>query len=188
MTVPVWEALVVGLVVVLAVFGLYLRGLAGRLDRLHVRVEASRDALDAQLLRRAGAALELASSGVLDVASSFIVLEAATAAQDSGPDTRAEAESALSEDLRAVLDAPGAEETLQADPAGRERLAALGRTTERVVLARRFHNDAVRAARDLRRSTLVRAFHLAGRAALPESFEMDDAPPTAVSGITGGAT
>lgn len=188
MTVPVWEVLGFTLLVLLALFGFYLRGLAGRLDRLHVRVEASRDALDAQLLRRAGATLDLASSGGLDVASAFLLLEAATAAQECEPERRAEVESALSEDLRAVIDSPGVVEALRADTAGGERLAALDRAVERVVLARRFHNDAVRTARDLRQAGLVRIFHLAGHAGLPSSFEMDDAPPAALSGIGSAGT
>ncbi|MEO8330458.1 MAG: hypothetical protein ABI586_10665, partial [Candidatus Nanopelagicales bacterium] len=48
--------------VALAMLALYLRGLVGRLDRLHLRVEAASDALDVQLLRRATLVSELAAS------------------------------------------------------------------------------------------------------------------------------
>ena len=55
---------------------------ASRLDRLHRKVAASRIALDAQLVRRATAALDLASSGTLDPASSVLVAEAAYQVMD----------------------------------------------------------------------------------------------------------
>lgn len=178
MTIPLWE-LVAGVLLVL-VF-LYLRGLAGRIDRLHLRVEAARETLDAQLLRRAAAVLDLATTGGLDMASAFLLAEAATAARDAPPDEREVAESALSEDLRAVLDAPGTLDQLLADPVARELLGPVAAAAERVALARSFHNDAVRSVRELRRRVVVRTLHLAGRAALPESFEMDDAPPASLS-------
>jgi hypothetical protein len=47
-------------------------------------------------------------------------------------------------------------------------------------MARRFHNDAVRAARALRRHRKVRWFRLAGHAPFPMAFEMDDEPPAAL--------
>ena len=47
----------------------------------------------------------------------------------------------------------------------------------RVQLARRFHNDAVRACRQVRRQRAVRWFRLAGRTPLPQTLEMDDTPP-----------
>lgn len=179
-----WALVVVAVVGVVA---LYLRGLIGRLDRLHLRVEAARETLDAQLLRRARAVTELAALGRLDLASTVLLVEAADTAQEADDVDREIAESALSEDLRAVLDAPGAVAALLADPAGRERLAAVATAVERVTMARRFHNDAVRAARALRGTTLVRVLHLAGHAGLPASFEMDDAPPAALSRITWAA-
>ena len=48
---------------------------------------------------------------------------------------------------------------------------------QRVVLARRFYNDAVRTTQVIRRRRLVRWLRLAGTAPFPESFEMDDHPP-----------
>lgn len=51
----------------------------------------------------------------------------------------------------------------------------------RVPMARRFHNDAVRAARAVREHRLVRYFRLAYRAPFPMAFEMDDEPPAALT-------
>ena len=50
-------------VIVLLVAAWYLSYSAARLDRLHAKVEGAMSALDAQLIRRAEAALELANSG-----------------------------------------------------------------------------------------------------------------------------
>ena len=52
---------------------------ASRLDRLHRKVVASRIALDAQLVRRAGAAHALASSGTIDPVSALVLTDAVIA-------------------------------------------------------------------------------------------------------------
>lgn len=156
--------------------GLYLSGLAGRLHRLHLRVEAAAASLDAQLARRAVAALETATSGLLDVASSVLIAQAAHAAQSAGPSDRERAESELSQSLRATLDG-GALAAAGSAP-GEGELDALVATSQRVVLARRFYNDAVAATIRLRRHRLVRYLRLAGSAPMPRTFEMDDEPLT----------
>ena len=51
------------------------------------------------------------------------------------------------------------------------------RASERVQLARRFHNDAVNDVRRVRRKGAVRGFRLAGHAELPESIDFDDELP-----------
>ena len=65
-------------VVVLIAVAWYLSYSAARLDRLHAKVEGAMSALDAQLIRRAESALELANSGVLDPASALLIADAAT--------------------------------------------------------------------------------------------------------------
>ena len=67
-------------VVVVAILGVYVSWRAGRLDRLHARLEARRAALEVALVRRSSVALELASSGLLDPATS---LQLASAAHDA---------------------------------------------------------------------------------------------------------
>lgn len=68
---------------------------ASRLDRLHRKVAASRAALENQLVRRASAAAELASSGLLDPVSSVLVGEAAWASLSAGGYGRAELMAAM---------------------------------------------------------------------------------------------
>ncbi|MFF1737071.1 hypothetical protein [Streptomyces sp. NPDC058247] len=167
--------------VFLIAVGLYLSWTAGRLDRLHARIDAARAALDAQLLRRASVAQELATSGVLDPAASIVLYEAAHAARQAEEDHREVAESELSQALRAVLGETGQMEAVRAAPGGPDAAEELAQAVRRVPMARRFHNDAVRAARALRRHRKVRWFRLAGHAPFPLAFEMDDEPPVALA-------
>jgi hypothetical protein len=172
------------LLLVLGALAWQLSWMAGRLDRLHHRVEATAAALDAQLLRRATAAAELAGSGLLDPATSLLVAGAAAEAVAAGEGAgegppgaaRERAESDLSRALRAALP-PSQVAALAGDPLGQTLLETLGRACHRVLLARRFHNEAVVAAQRVRRKRLVRTARLAGRAPLPRTFEMDDDPP-----------
>src|ERR1700728_3817712 len=57
--------------------GVYVSWRAGRLDRLHARVDGARAALDAALVRRSSVALELAACGLLDPATSLLLAGAA---------------------------------------------------------------------------------------------------------------
>ena len=84
-TVPVWSVVVllVGLAVVIG-WALYVR--AVRVDRLHRQVLGSRATLEAQLVHRAEAAADLATTRALDPASSLLLAQAAREALDAeGP-------------------------------------------------------------------------------------------------------
>lgn len=164
-------------VLALVAAGVYLSWTAGRLDRLHARVDAARAALDAQLVRRSAVSLELATAGVLDPAAAVLIAGAAHEAREVDPPGREQAESDLSRALRAALDQPGQCEELMAVVPGRSLLAELDAAAHRVVMARRFHNDAVRATTAVRRKRHVRYLRLAGHAPDLASFECDDAAP-----------
>ncbi|MFD5204036.1 hypothetical protein ACFWM7_28715 [Streptomyces sp. NPDC058375] len=173
--------LIVWIVLAVIAIGVYLSWTAGRLDRLHSRIDAARAALDAQLLRRASVTQELATSGVLDPAASIVLYEAAHAARQAEEDHREVAESELSTALRAVFGEPAQVDAVKEIPGGVEAATELAAAVRRVPMARRFHNDAVRAARALRRHRTVRLLRLAGHAPFPLAFEMDDAPPVALA-------
>jgi hypothetical protein len=162
------------LIIALAVLvGVYVSWRAGRLDRLHARVETARAALDAALLRRSSVALELAACGVLDPATSLLLAEAAHDARAAGEPTEL-AESDLTRALRAVFGQPDFRKMLDGQGSADELLAELEAAAHQVFLARKFYNDAVAATRAARRSWLVRLLGLAGGAAMPEFFEIDD--------------
>ncbi|MFV0426903.1 MAG: hypothetical protein ACK5KU_07695 [Beutenbergiaceae bacterium] len=182
-----WE-LVAVIGAVLAVMALVLIHLARRLDRLHRKVVRLRSVLDAQLVRRAEAAAQLAATGALDPASSVIVADAAWDAavraprlvgieaddlSDAGVE-RGLSESALSAVLRGALGSEADREQLRGRAEVAAELDALAKASFRSHLARRFHNDAVVAAQRLRRNRLVRLFRLAGNAAMPVTIELDD--------------
>ena len=162
------------LIVVAAILvGVYVSWRAGRLDRLHARVEATRAALDAALVRRSAVALELAAGGLLDPATSLLIAGAAHDARAAGQlDERAQND--LTRALRAALSQPGFRTDLVARTGGDELLAELEAAAHQVFLARKFYNDAVGATRSARRRWLVRLLRLAGRAPMPEFFEIDD--------------
>ena len=176
---PGMVALIAAGVVLLLLLGLYLSMTAGRLDHLHRRIDTSRLALDAQLLRRSSVCLELASSQMLDPSASMLLADAAHRARtsiDLSEDERAMAETDLTSALLVALDDEDIEE-IAAAPEGPEMLAELDASCRRVQLSRRFLNDAVRACRQLRRQRMVRLFRLAGHTDWPETWEMDDSMP-----------
>ncbi len=161
----------------LVAVGVYLSWTAGRLDRLHARIDAAKAALDAQLVRRASTTLELATSGLLDPATSLLLASAAGEARQAADPDREQAESNLTRALCAAFDASEDADAVRSEPGGAALLGELAGACRRVELARRFHNDAVRAAEAVRRHRIVRWLRLAGRAPVPVSFEIDDAPP-----------
>lgn len=146
--------LVVMIISLLLIIGWRLSWLATRLDRAHARAERTWAALDAALVRRAHQAAEVAAS--TDPATALLICDAAAVAlePDLPHSKREQAESALTH----VLAAAG--------------LGGIERETERVMVARRLHNDAVAIARMLRARRTVRLFRLAGHAAVPAPFEM----------------
>ncbi|MDG4669334.1 NUDIX domain-containing protein [Mycobacterium sp. 236(2023)] len=135
---------------------------ANRLDRLHVRYDLSWQALDGALARRA-----------------VVARAVAVEAYGGGPDGKR---------LAALADAAERAPRPLREAAENELSAALGRVNPsslavalvaeladaeaRVLLARRFHNDAVRDTLALRERPLVRTLRLGGTAALPSYFEI----------------
>jgi hypothetical protein len=174
-----WWWLFVTLAVTL-VLGLWLSWTASRLDRMHHRIEVARASLSTWLLRRSGAALELAASGTLDPARSLLLLDVAHEARAAAPDEFEAAESDLSESLRAVLADADEVRTLQQDPAVGPLLTELAADCRKVELARRFHNDVVVSARSLRSRRRVRWLRLAGHAPPLASVDLDDVPPASL--------
>ena len=135
---------------------------ATRLDRLHVRTDAAWAALDAALCRRARAVRELDGSAALRCAVDAALPAGSDVALRAGAAVREEVENELGRIL-AVLDRHGLE------PACAGQLAD---AEQRVVIARRVYNDAVRDTLALRSHRMVRWLRLAGTAAAPRYFEI----------------
>lgn len=142
-----------------------------RLDRLHARVDAAQAALDAQLVRRAAAVLHVAesSTGVLDDAERARLEQVSESALNASLDDREFVENAVG---RAMTDLAGQHADLP-----RATVEELHEAGTRVLIARRFYNDAVRDTRTLRSRRMPRMLHLAGHRNMPQFFDIDDTLP-----------
>jgi len=150
----------------------YLSFTATRLDRLHHRVETTWANLDAALHQRAGIALEIARSGVLDPASSVILSTAAHTALVADPESRSDAEEDLSEIITSMvnIDVLGTDLRLKA----LELTENLNEVRARVRIAIAFHIEAVNSTKLQRSRGLVNFFRLAGRAPIPVRFPFEE--------------
>lgn len=182
------------IVIAAALFiGVYVSWRAGRIDRLHTRVDMARAALDVTLLRRSSVALELATSGILDPATSLLLAAAVHGARQGGAEgmgppgqdtdrPRDLAESDLTRALRAAFSQPDFRASLSGKEGADELLAEVEAAAHQVFLARKFYNDMVAATREARQRPLARVLRLSGRAKAPEFFEMDDSLVAEASG------
>lgn len=150
------------LAAVLFIGGVWAFQTAHRLDRLHVRYDLSWQALDGILARRAVVARAVATDAYGGSAAGRRLAALADAAERAPRTTREAAENELSGALA------------QVDPATLPvaLVAEMADAEARVLLARRFHNDAVRDTLALRERALVRWLHLGGTAAMPGYFEI----------------
>jgi hypothetical protein len=165
-----WLVFAVVLAIVLTVWVTFT---LTRLDRLHARVDAAQAAMDAQLVRRAAALLHLAESpesGVPDELRGEYDQIAKRALEIPLDDAeRHDCENAVG---RAVTELAALPQPLPA-----EALDELDEAAARVLIARRFYNDAVRDTRALRARRLPRLFRMAGRRPMPQFFDIDDTVP-----------
>jgi hypothetical protein len=181
-------------ILVVVLMSVYVSWRAGRLDRMHHRVDAARTALDLALVRRSASAYELAASGLLDPATSLLLADAARRTKNGvGPadsdGTRDRvvrgtrdgalpwelAESDLTRALRAAFGQPEFRESLAGTDGAEELVDEVEAAAHQVFLARKFYNDIAGRTIEARRRPLARTFRLSGHAPQPAYLEMDDA-------------
>ncbi|MGV9711127.1 NUDIX hydrolase [Gordonia sp. NPDC003424] len=155
------------LVVILA--GAWAYQTANRLDRLNVRVDLARGSLDAALERRAVVARSIAAGMIAGYdeelrKAGHDLAAAADQAEHAAPAAREDAENRVSA-LLARTDTGSRSQGLVVELADAET---------RVMMARRFYNDAVRDTRSLAERRTVRWLRLGGMAALPQYFEITE--------------
>lgn len=150
------------LLVVLLLVGAWAYQTANRLDRLHVRSDLSWQALDGALARRAVVARAVAVDSYGGAPAGKRLAALADAAERAPRQRREAAENELSAAL-AMVEPSSLPHALVAELADAEA---------RVLLARRFHNDAVRDTLALRERPAVRLLRLGGTAPLPTYFEI----------------
>lgn len=153
------------LLALVLVVGLWSLLRANRLDRLHVRTDAAAAGLRAALDRRAVVARTIAAgldAAGFDAGRGAAVRAAASAAEKAPMAEREAAENELTLALGRLTDLP---------PALAEELSD---AQQRVMIARRVHNDAVRDTLALRGTRLARWLRLAGTAQAPTYFEITE--------------
>ncbi|NLZ57569.1 MAG: hypothetical protein GX898_04570 [Corynebacterium sp.] len=144
----------IAVAVVITAIVLWAYSTAQRLNRLHIRTDSSRQALQAALDRRAalvGALIPGATEAARHAESIPLIYSRFA--------DRSRAERRISEMI------------LSQQPPVPE---ALVDAAARVELAHRFYNEAVTDTRDLRTRASIRTLRLGGRAPLPEYFELVD--------------
>lgn len=151
----------------------YISWTASRLDRLTARVEAAWSSLDAQLVRRAAAAGQLAAyerreGGLADEMLSTLD-DAALGARTAAAKERQDAENDLTRAVRAALATGGLRGTRAADLFDDVR-----DSSTKVDFARQFYNDAVRDNAGLRRRWLCRVLCKFRRDPVRDYFEIAD--------------
>jgi hypothetical protein len=147
----------------------YLTFSAGRLDRLHHRVETSWATLDSLLQRRAAIALEIARSAITDPATSLLLTASAYQARSADIEDRSSAESVLSGALGMMLDE---RESIIAK-SDQALLLELEQLTDKIKIAIAIHVEAVTRTQLIRGKLVFRLFHLAGTAPLPVTYEFE---------------
>ncbi|EHB50287.1 NUDIX hydrolase [Mycolicibacterium rhodesiae JS60] len=172
MNAPLYWTLTALLILVLVVSALLALQTANRLDRLHIRYDLSWQALDGALARRSVVARAVAADTYRGRGEGKRLAALADAAERAPRSGREAAENELSAALGMV------------DPTAMpvSLVAELADAEARVLLARRFHNDAVRDTLALRERRPVRWLRLAGTAPLPTYFEIAERADTTTSG------
>ncbi len=158
----IWAVLGATLLLVIIAVAVWAYQTATRLDRLHVRYDLSWQALDAALARRAVVARAVAVDAYGPGERCRRLTGLADAAERAPRSARETTENELSAEL-AMVDIAALAPAL---------IAELADAEARVLLGRRFHNDAVRDTLALRLRPPVRLLHLGGRAPLPSYFEI----------------
>jgi 8-oxo-dGTP pyrophosphatase MutT (NUDIX family) len=164
--------LLIALVALLAAWAFHT---ANRLDRLNVRYDLSWQALDSALARRAVVARAVAIDAYGGSRDGKRLASLADTAECASRPAREKAENELSAAL-ALVDPASL-------PAG--LIAELADAEARVLLGRRFHNDAVRDTLALGARRMVQAFRLGGTAKLPSYFEIVERPHALAHGDHG---
>ncbi len=163
------------LVLVLFIYAIYLSNVAGRLDRLHLKVENARQALDRQLALRTSICKEIIKLSVLD---QNLVSELENALKDSIQEESLEIhtqqeweiETRVSIALSNIFD----DEKITKIINDKKLLTEIAAAIRRVSYALTFYNDAAKSAIKVRKRWTVRFFRLFGRAVMPEiiSFQV----------------
>jgi hypothetical protein len=172
-------------IAVIAFIVWYLSYQAGRLDRLHHRLEVTELALHGQLVKRGGIVAELAAVPGIDPALSVLWGQAAHEAlilTEVSSTERTQVEGELTNILVMTLNEVEEVNEIRSNPHASLLLDELLQVSERIKMSKQFHTDAVRDCLEIREQIIVRFFRLAGRANAPVPVDLDVQIPSALIG------
>lgn len=155
----------------------YLSHQAGRLDRLHHRIDVAELALHGQLLRRGGIVAELAAVPGIDPVLCVLWGQAAheiLILQEVASPARTQVEDELSGILAMTLADEDEVNEIRTNAHAAALLAELAQVSIRIQMSHQFHTDAVRDCLEIREQFIVRFAHLAGYAKPPVRFVLAD--------------
>jgi hypothetical protein len=165
----------VTLIILVFIYAIYLSNVAGRLDRLHLKVENARNALDRQLALRTSICKEIIKLSGVD---KNLIRQLEDALKESIQEESLEVhtlqeweiETKVSIALNNIFD----DEKIVKSIVDKKLLTEIAAAIRRVSYALTFYNDAAKSAIKVRRRWTVRFFRLFGRAAMPEviSFQV----------------
>ena len=161
----------------------YLSNQAGRLDRLHHRIDVTSAALDGHLGRRAGIVAEISNASPFDPVTNAVLAQASHDALAAEPHElldRIDVENELSEVLLSTFE--NSDELAESidDPIIAQLVAELAIVCSRISLSHSFHTEAVNDCVIIRNQWLVRICRLAGHAQLPKTFNLCSEVPAAL--------
>lgn len=159
----------------LFLFALYLSNVAGRLDRLHLKVENARNALDRQLVLRTAICKEVVKIDKLnqqhrDELTQAVNDSLAEELLDTHTNQEWVIESKVTNVLLKLFDESFKLINFEEHTKIIRETAAASR---RVQFALTFYNDAATSAIRVRKRRLVRFFRLFGRASMPKMIEFN---------------
>jgi len=162
-------------VLIIFIYAIYLSNVAGRLDRLHLKVENARHALDRQLALRTSICKEIIK---LPEINKELLSELENALRESIKEESLEVhtvqeweiESRVSIALNNIFDDESAVKNIE----DKKLLTEIAAAIRRVAYALTFYNDAAKSAIKVRKRWTVRFFRLFGRATMPQiiSFQV----------------
>lgn len=157
-----WLIFAVSVVVISLILIRYAR----RVDRLHRRVVQAKATLDHALSQRRSLVRSLVEHPDFDSAARQRLASLLDVAEQHPSEAN---ESALSRALREERSA-----VMEVETVGYGEGNDVSEVSRQLAMARRFHNQEVEQVRRIRARMIVRVFHLAGRAQLPDTYDMDD--------------
>lgn len=171
----------------LFLFAWYLSVLAARLDRLHHKIETTEAALNSAFVRRASVVKNFAVSEFVDPVFAIFLFSAASLSLEISDSTidlkRQKIENDLNSSLQQffadILEFEFSKSTVVhvkkfEIQAWKQHLDDIEYSCRKIHFAQHFYNDAITDAQRLRKTRIVKIFHLAGKAQISKKFVMTE--------------